>query len=102
MPGGTLGKSLVTMRLEEDVVVAPLYGANTSRLNLNAGLLLGENYNRSREVGTRVLANTATANGLKYRCANHDGLTSLMFISRHGTAELSILDKFDIFWNDAG
>ncbi|MFC8934059.1 hypothetical protein ACFT1A_18460 [Rhodococcus sp. NPDC057135] len=49
-----------------------------------------------------MLANTATANGLKYRCANHDGLTSLMFISRHGTAELTILDKFDIFYDAAG
>lgn len=102
MPGGKLGKSLVTMRLEEDVAVASLYGAHSSRLNLNAGLLLGEDYDRTRETGTKVLANTAKANGLKYRCANHDDLKSLMFISRHGTAALTILDEFDIFYDDAG
>ncbi|WP_182262024.1 RES domain-containing protein [Rhodococcus sp. UFZ-B548] len=102
MPGKKVGKSLVTMRLEEDVVVASLYGAHTSRLNLNASLLLGEDYNRTRETGTKVLANTLSANGLKYRCANHDDLTSLMFISRHRPAELTILDQFDIFFDADG
>ena len=101
MPGGKLGKSLVTMRLEEDVAVASLYGAHSSRLNLNASLLLGDDYNRTRETGTKVLANTVTAHGLKYRCANHDDLKSLMLISRHGPAKLTILNKVDIFYDDA-
>lgn len=97
-----VGKSLVTMRLEEEVVVASLYGAKTARLNLSATLLAGEDYNQTRETGTKVLTNTPSASGLKYRCANHDDLTSLMFISRHGQASLTILDQSDIFFDDIG
>lgn len=96
------GKKLATMTLDEDLEVAALYGRHTARLNLSATLLTGEDYSATRLVGSAVLTATPAARGMKYRCANHDDLTSLMLIGRSGPPAITLIDEVDIFYDDVG
>lgn len=101
-PASQDGKKLARMTLDEDIEVASLYGRHTARLNLSATLLTGGDYSATRVVGSAVLNATSTARGMKYRCANHDDLTSLMLIGRSGTPAITLIDEVDIFYDDAG
>lgn len=101
-PKGQGGKKLATMTLDEGLEVASLYGRHTARLNLSATLLTGGDYSATRLVGSAVLNATPTARGMKYRCANHDDLTSLMLIGRSGTPAITLVDEVNIFYDDAG
>lgn len=100
-PASGGGKTLATMRLNEDVEVASLYGAATARLNLSASLLVGADYDATRTVGTEVFSSTPTARGLKYRCANHDDLKSLMLVARGSPPSITITESVDIWEDDA-
>ncbi|WP_187298388.1 RES family NAD+ phosphorylase [Rhodococcus sp. BS-15] len=96
------GKKLATMQLDEDLEIAALYGRHTAKLNLSATLLTGEDYSATRVIGSAVLTASPSARGMKYRCANHDDLTSLMLIGRGGAPVLTLVDEVDIFYDDAG
>lgn len=96
------GKKLATMHLEEDIEVASLYGPSTAKLNLSGALLCSADYNLTRQTGSDILTATSRAQGLKYRCVNHDDLTSLMLISRTSSPRITVDEEVDIFFDTSG
>jgi RES domain len=96
-------KKLVSLRLEEEIEVAAVYGSHAAKLNLDASFLCCDSsgYSRTRSTGTAILLHTPSARGIRYPCRNHDRETSLMLISRGTppgltiTRELHILDDIE-------
>jgi hypothetical protein len=98
-----INKKIALLRLDEDVPVASLYGASATKLNLDASLICcgRSGYTRTRTTGTQILLKTSGTFGLRYRCRNHDTVTSLMLITR-GNHHLDLEDEFDIFFDPRG
>jgi hypothetical protein len=100
-----INKKIAVLRLDDDVEVASVYGSGATKLNLDASLLCcgPRGYTRTRTTGTQILLNTSTAFGMRYRCRNHDNLTSLMLITRHKPPPpLALEDEMDIFYDPRG
>lgn len=100
-----VNKKLVRLRLGSDVTVASVYGSGATKLNLDTALLCGgvSQYSQTRETGTEILLKTKPAFGMRYRCRNHDNLTSLMLITRKEPAlSLTLVDEVDIFFDKRG
>lgn len=100
-----VNKKLVRLRLSSDVTVASVYGSGATKLNLDTALLSGgvSQYSQTRETGTKILLKTKSAFGMRYRCRNHDNLTSLMLITRKEPAlSLTLVDEVDIFFDKRG
>lgn len=100
-----VNKKLVRLRLGNDVRVASVYGSGATKLNLDTALLCGgvSQYSQTRETGTKILLKTKSAFGMRYRCRNHDKLTSLMLITRVGPAPvLTLVDEVDILADKKG
>lgn len=53
-------------------------------------------------VGDEILTNTPEARGMRYRCRNHDGETSLMLISRGKQPQLEVDGELEILVDDEG
>lgn len=70
----------------------------------DAGLCGGvSQYSQTRQTGTKILLKTKPAFGMRYRCRNHDNLTSLMLITRKEPAlSLTLIDEVDIFFDKQG
>ncbi|ORV47337.1 hypothetical protein AWC02_09495 [Mycolicibacter engbaekii] len=100
-----VNKKLVRLRLGSDVTVASVYGSGATKLNLDTALLCGgvSQYSQTRQTGTKILLETTPAFGMRYRCRNHDNLTSLMLITRKAPAlSLTLIDEVDIFFDKRG
>jgi hypothetical protein len=100
-----LNKKIALMRLDEDVQVASVYGVGATKLNLDASLLCcgRRGYSRTRSAGTEILLETPTAFGLRYRCRNHDSVTSLALITRGNPPPPLVLEEeMDIFLDPRG
>lgn len=100
-----VNKKLVRLRLGGDVTVASVYGSAATKLNLDTALLCGgvSQYSQTRETGTKILLKTKPAFGMRYRCRNHDNLTSLMLITRKEPApSLTLIDEVNIFFDKRG
>lgn len=100
-----VNKKLIRLRLGGDVTVASVYGSRATKLNLDTALLCGgvSQYSQTRETGTKILLKTKPAFGMRYRCRNHDNLTSLMLITRKEPAlSLTLVDEVNIFFDQRG
>lgn len=98
-------KKIALLRLDDDVTVASVYGSAATKLNLDASLLCcgHHGYTRTRTAGTQILLNTVTAFGMRYRCRNHDSLTSLMLITRGNPPPPLVLEEeMDLFYDPRG
>jgi hypothetical protein len=100
-----INKKIALLRLDDDVDVASVYGSGATKLNLDASLLCcgRRGYTRTRTMGTEILLKTPTAHGMRYRCRNHDSVTSLMLITRGKSPPRLVLEEeMDIFFDPRG
>ncbi|MFJ6099136.1 MULTISPECIES: RES family NAD+ phosphorylase [Actinomycetes] len=98
-------KKIATMELEEDILVAAIYGQHALALNLDASLLCGgaDVYTDCREIGTKILLAQEEARGIKYTCRNNTAATALMLVTRDGDGpRMSVKEERDVLVDDQG